>query len=319
MPLQAAPPEESRPYLELPFPGGTSYRVTCGYECYQHKRSMSYAVDLAIPEGHPIVAAAGGEVMAITWETGLPASLNLGDALIVYIDHGEGWFTRYVHLDGITVRVGDQVKMGDVIGYSGKTGASGDHLHFELKYGSSLHSPSVPINELFEGEAPKVGSYYTSNNLPLAVQIATPASPTVARATTTLLPTSTPTFSEPLVVEQALALSESQLAAGQAVTATFTIRNRSNSRLSLAMLGIGGRVKGAESQEAQLFFDRTLILNPGRSYRFSQSLRFDTAGEVELFLFAFDGNNEWLALAGEGQQASLRVSPGHRLFFPFLR
>ncbi|MGB0383749.1 MAG: peptidoglycan DD-metalloendopeptidase family protein [Ardenticatenaceae bacterium] len=208
--IQAQSPEETRPYLELPFPGKTQYRVSCGYGCYQHTRSMFYAVDLAIPEGVPIMAAAPGEVMAVTWEVGLPLNQNLGDALIVYLDHGHGWFTRYVHLDGITVRVGDQVDMGDVIGYGGKTGAAGDHLHFELKYGSSLYSPSVPINELFEGQDPERGKSYVSNNWTVenralanaakAAQAAAALAPTPTSAPT---PTAVPPSATPTVTPSA--------------------------------------------------------------------------------------------------------------------
>lgn len=54
----------------------------------------------------------------------------------VYIDHGEGWMSRYAHLDSISVSVGQAVKKGQVIGGCGSTGtSSGLHLHMEL------HSP----------------------------------------------------------------------------------------------------------------------------------------------------------------------------------
>ena len=127
--------------------------------------------------------------MAVTWEVGLPANLDLGDALIIYIDHGNNWFTRYVHLQGITVEVGDRVEMGDVIGYSGKTGTRGAHLHFELKYGTSLHSQSVPINELFDGNPPVEDQAYLSNNRTLTQR---PATPFTADETSTVLPAATP-------------------------------------------------------------------------------------------------------------------------------
>ncbi len=337
-PAQAqTPDEQTRPYLELPFAGGTSYDVTCGYGCYQHTGSMSYAVDFLIPEGDPILAAAGGTVMAITWEIGLPLSLNLGDALIVYIDHGNNWFTRYIHLSGVTVTVGDTVQMGHVIGYSGKSGASGDHLHFELKYGTSLHSASLPIDELFGGMAPEAGTSYLSNNYAITdLPAPTPreATPTVLVQQPDPLPAPTESPAEPLTspvmgeafadylpqVAGGIALSSETVRAGEPLTATFTIHNTSSERMHLSMLGVAAQPVGTASpSEATLFFDRSIILNPGRSYRFERAHTFDEAGDMEMFVFALGPNNEWLPLSGSVQRTPFRVEAGTAsLFLPLL-
>lgn len=351
-PLLAQPPEDGRPYLELPFLGDTDYEVTCGYGCYQHHGSMHYAVDFAIPEGDPILAAAPGEVMAVTWEVGLPVSLDLGDALIVYIDHGGGWFTRYVHLSGVTVRVGDQVAMGDVIGYSGKTGASGDHLHFELKYGDSLHSPSVPIDELFTGDEPIAGESYLSNNyrqatlrevllpellptptleatLGLTPEATIPGKP----PTTTAQPTPLPTPDTPQAaaawasylphVPEGLQLSATSAHVNDAVVASFTLHNRSSERMHLGMLGVGSRPVGAQGYaDASLLFDRAIILNPGRSYHWQEELRFAEPGDYELFLFALGEENEWLPLEGAQQSLILHIDApvmSNHIFLPTLQ
>lgn len=297
--FSADPP---RPYIELPFPRDTRYEVTCGYSCYQHRGSMTYAVDFRVPEGDPIVAAAAGEVMAVTWEVGLPANLDLGDALIIYIDHGSGWFTRYVHLEGITVEVGDQVEMGDVIGYSGKTGTQGAHLHFELKYGSSLHSPSVPINELFDGNPPIEDQAYLSNNRTLTKLPPTPSAAEGRTVETPLLPTATPQTALspalPLVIEP-LVLSTDTLTRGQPFEATFTLKNNTNARLNLAMLGVAGRDVGSSSLRSDLlFFDRAIILNPGRDYQFKHTITLNEIGSAELFVFALGTDNEWIPLGG---------------------
>lgn len=358
---RAQAPEASRPYLELPFPGEVSHRVTCAYGCYQHGGSMHYAVDFYIPEGAPIAAAAPGTIMAVTWEMGLPVSLNLGDALILYIDHGDGWFTRYVHLSGITVTVGDVVEMGQIIGYGGKTGASADHLHFELKYGNSLHSPSVPINELFGGADPEDGRSYRSNNRPLwelrptvtaATPTAAPTEPAVPAPTVASLPTATatpepaPTLGtsvmtleeeSPLVVNSSttvdqsfqsrlpqldvgLSLSTASIEAGEPVTATFTLLNASSDQLRLTMLGVGGHQAGDSALlEETIFFDRSIILNPGRSYTFSRQHRFQQSGDLELFAFALGPENEWVPLAGEAQTVRLSVEPAPTsIFLPLL-
>ncbi|MGH2543493.1 MAG: M23 family metallopeptidase [Ardenticatenaceae bacterium] len=325
--------EETRPYLELPFAGESSFVVTCGYGCYQHQGSMSYAVDFAIPEGDPILAAAPGEVMAITWEVGLPVNLDLGDALILYIDHGQGWFTRYVHLSGITVRAGDHVEMGEIIGYAGKTGASGDHLHFELKYGSSLHSPSVPIDELFGGAEPVAGEGYASNNyreprVRIAPTAAPSPTPPSLLAGVDVQPVSPPT--SPQVgagaehrlpqVAGGLLLSAESVRVGEPVTATFTLRNTSRERLQLSLLGVAGRAPGDERTiEGSLFFDRSITLNPGRTYQFSRVHSFDKPGKLELFVFALGENNEWLPLGGASSVVPLTVKRSMQtLYLPTL-
>ncbi|MBI2346209.1 MAG: M23 family metallopeptidase [Deltaproteobacteria bacterium] len=58
-----------------------------------------------------------------------------GYGLLVEIDHGYGWRTRYAHLARLDVQVGDLVMAGAIIGGMGATGrATGTHLHFELEY-----------------------------------------------------------------------------------------------------------------------------------------------------------------------------------------
>ena len=50
---------------------------------------------------------------------------------MVILDHGGGLKTIYAHLRNVTVRVGDKIKQGDVIGTVGHTGrATGPHLHW---------------------------------------------------------------------------------------------------------------------------------------------------------------------------------------------
>ncbi len=61
------------------------------------------------------------------------AYCNYGLGNAVYINHGDGTYSQYVHLTSYNVSVGDHVSQGDVIGYVGSTGESLDpHLHFSL-------------------------------------------------------------------------------------------------------------------------------------------------------------------------------------------
>lgn len=94
--------------------------------------------------GDPIVAAADGTV---TYAGG---NSKYGYGLYVTIDHGNGVSTLYGHLSGFDVEVGDNVKLGNRIGFMGNTGfaiafSSGDgsHLHFEVREDGIPVNPSV--------------------------------------------------------------------------------------------------------------------------------------------------------------------------------
>jgi len=85
-------------------------------------------VDLAAPDGTPIVAAGAGIVVRAGEAEGY------GNAVL--IDHGNGFLTHYGHLSAIGVRVGEHVAAGQQIGNEGSTGHStGPHLHFEVHQG----------------------------------------------------------------------------------------------------------------------------------------------------------------------------------------
>ncbi|WP_435831519.1 M23 family metallopeptidase [Micromonospora arborensis] len=107
-----------------PMPGAS---VT---SCYGQRWGTLHAgIDLALPSGTPIRAAAAGTVT----QAG-DASDGYGNS--VFIDHGNGYLTHYAHQSRIAVTVGQKVKAGQVIGYEGATGdATGPHLHFEVHQG----------------------------------------------------------------------------------------------------------------------------------------------------------------------------------------
>ncbi|MGI5523836.1 M23 family metallopeptidase [Micromonospora sp. CA-259024] len=98
--------------------------------CYGPRWGTLHAgIDLALPSGTPIRAAAAGTVT----QAG-DASDGYGNS--VFIDHGNGYLTHYAHQSRIAVTVGQKVKAGQVIGYEGATGdATGPHLHFEVHQG----------------------------------------------------------------------------------------------------------------------------------------------------------------------------------------
>jgi murein DD-endopeptidase MepM/ murein hydrolase activator NlpD len=91
-------------------------------------------IDIAVPEGTPIRAAKGGTVIM--------ASYNGGYGNYTCIDHGSGLSTCYGHQSGFAVSSGQSVSQGQVIGYSGNTGAStGPHLHFEVRINGVAQDP----------------------------------------------------------------------------------------------------------------------------------------------------------------------------------
>lgn len=101
-------------------------------------RRMHNGIDLGLPTGSPIYAAANGKVI-LTGRRG-------GYGRTVVVDHGGGLSTLYAHQSSIAVSVGDEVLAGDVIGYIGCTGyCTGPHLHFEVR---ELGAPVDPMQYL---------------------------------------------------------------------------------------------------------------------------------------------------------------------------
>lgn len=83
-------------------------------------------VDLAVPIGTPVSAMKSGQVAF--------AGERNGYGLVVILEHNPRLRTLYAHLSELSVRKGDAVKGGQMIGKSGNSGnASGAHLHFEIE------------------------------------------------------------------------------------------------------------------------------------------------------------------------------------------
>jgi murein DD-endopeptidase MepM/ murein hydrolase activator NlpD len=83
-------------------------------------------IDIGVPVGTPIAAAAAGTVIIVGWVSGYGNYIS--------IDHGGGISTGYGHLDTFLVAVGQSVQRGQTIGTSGNTGRStGPHLIFEVR------------------------------------------------------------------------------------------------------------------------------------------------------------------------------------------
>jgi murein DD-endopeptidase MepM/ murein hydrolase activator NlpD len=95
---------------------------------------MHEGIDIGVPEGTPIQAAASGTVIYAGWEEGY--------GNLVVLDNGGNLATAYAHQSQIAVSLGQAVTQGEVIGYSGCTGhCLGPHLHFEVRINGSPVDP----------------------------------------------------------------------------------------------------------------------------------------------------------------------------------
>jgi murein DD-endopeptidase MepM/ murein hydrolase activator NlpD len=112
---------------------------TSGYgvrsDPFQGRAAMHAGIDLSGPLGTPIYATADGVVTTSGWNNG-------GYGNLIKIDHGRGIETRYGHLSAISVRAGQRIKRGDLIGRMGSTGRStGSHLHYEVRIDGRAVNP----------------------------------------------------------------------------------------------------------------------------------------------------------------------------------
>jgi murein DD-endopeptidase MepM/ murein hydrolase activator NlpD/outer membrane murein-binding lipoprotein Lpp len=91
-------------------------------------------IDIGVPTGTPIHAAAAGKVIWCGWMSGY--------GNLVMIDHGGGLASLYGHQSSIAASCGESVAQGQVIGYSGCTGfCTGPHVHFEIRVNGSPVDP----------------------------------------------------------------------------------------------------------------------------------------------------------------------------------
>ncbi|QGP91802.1 Peptidase family M23 [Neomoorella glycerini] len=102
-------------------------------------REFHSGMDIDGYVGQPVGAAEAGTVTF--------AGYDGGYGRMIAIDHGGGLVTRYAHLSGFNVRVGQQVSRGQVIGYVGVSGrTTGSHLHFEVLVNGSFRNPYGFLN-----------------------------------------------------------------------------------------------------------------------------------------------------------------------------
>ena len=96
-------------------------------------------VDFTVPENSRVFATADGRVTDV--------SRNSTSGITITIDHGNGYKTRYCHLNKALVRSGENITRGDIIALSGNTGLSLlPHLHYEVIHNGE---PVDPLHYFF--------------------------------------------------------------------------------------------------------------------------------------------------------------------------
>jgi murein DD-endopeptidase MepM/ murein hydrolase activator NlpD len=101
---------------------------------FLHVPAMHTGIDFRGTFGEPIHATAAGTVTSAGWSGGY--------GQMVEVDHGNGLATRYGHLSEIDVKVGQSIRIGQVVGRLGSTGRStGPHLHYETRVDGEAVDP----------------------------------------------------------------------------------------------------------------------------------------------------------------------------------
>ena len=103
-------------------------------------------IDYAAPTGTPVFASGDGRV--------IEAGRKRWNGNYVFIQHGERYITKYLHLNRIKVKKGQRVKQSQVIGTVGSTGAAtGPHLHYEFLVSGVHRNPRTIHKSLPKAKA----------------------------------------------------------------------------------------------------------------------------------------------------------------------
>ncbi len=122
--------------FKWPAPSYTKITSEFGWRIHPIFNTQKYhnGVDMAAPAGSPILAAYDGTVAAAGY------SSSMGN--YIYINHGSGLVSIYMHASALYVSAGQTVSKGDKIAAVGSTGwSTGNHLHFGVRLNGEYVSP----------------------------------------------------------------------------------------------------------------------------------------------------------------------------------
>ncbi|MFD9459250.1 M23 family metallopeptidase, partial [Streptomyces sp. NPDC059985] len=119
------------PPFQLPIPCGQRW-TTSTHDGHASQYMLDMVSAGGATQGTAALASAAGRVVTSQFDS------QAGNFIV--IDHGDGWQTRYLHLDRRDVAVGNDVEQGRQIGTVGNTGSwtTGAHLHYEQKLNGSV-------------------------------------------------------------------------------------------------------------------------------------------------------------------------------------
>ena len=131
-------------WLERPFIWPVSGTISGVYGSQRilngKPRRPHYGVDIAAPEGTPVLAPASGKIT-------LNENMVLSGKTVM-IDHGYGLRSTFMHLNKVYVKNGDIVRKGQKIGEVGKTGrATGPHLHWGMSWYNIRLDPALFVQQ----------------------------------------------------------------------------------------------------------------------------------------------------------------------------
>ena len=121
--------EEEMKHMPSIRPIGTDLISGFGYRMHPilKVKKLHTGLDFRAPEGTAVYATADGVVK-------ISGRGSNGYGIQIDVDHGFGYQSKYAHLSKTVAKVGQKVKRGTLLGYSGNTGLSkGPHLHYEIK------------------------------------------------------------------------------------------------------------------------------------------------------------------------------------------
>nr|WP_202128594.1 peptidoglycan DD-metalloendopeptidase family protein [Paenibacillus dendrobii] len=132
-------------------------------------RKKHKGIDLDLAIGDPVYAVWDGTVTY--------AQNNGGYGKVVYVNHGNGWSTRYAHLSKISVNKGEKISAGSALGLGGNSGhiitsggGDGSHLHFEVRKDDVPQNPEPFLRGKKTVQTPSKGKVTTGSGTAEHVQ-----------------------------------------------------------------------------------------------------------------------------------------------------